>query len=119
MNITHRQAEDSHTAAQERLAKLYGIRRQIMGSMERAGYATARELLTDDELKLFGYEGLSDKAEQAAELGLDDLITLASDEAGAASMFLHDLQSESFDLSHPSREQGRGGELADLPMAAE
>lgn len=96
-----RTAEDSHTAAQERLAKLYGIRRQIMGAMERAGYATARELLTDDELKLFGYEGLSDKAEQAAELGMDDLVTQASDEAGAASMFLHEMESEQFDASHP------------------
>lgn len=107
-----RQAEDSSTAAQERLAHLESANRSIFEAMVSAGIARARELLSDEDMRLFGFEGLSEVTAKAASLGMDDLVIAASDEAGAASMFLHDLECEIAD----------GGLIygvADLPMAAE
>lgn len=56
--------------------------------------ARATELLDPEDMKLFGREGLSDMALKAAELGMDDLITNASDDAGKASDLVDDLIDE-------------------------
>lgn len=89
-----RTAEDAATAAQARLAKLHAAQRGIFAAMMSAGNARAVELLDPEDMKLFGREGLSDMALKAAELAMDDLITIASDDAGKATDYVDDLIDE-------------------------
>lgn len=96
-----RSAEDTALSAQERLAKLESITREIFAAMVLAGNARAAELLGPEDMNLFGFEVLSETVMNAARLAMDDLVIAASDDARAASDFVHDLQCEQFDAAHP------------------
>jgi hypothetical protein len=91
---TLRTAEDAATAAQARLAKLHAVQREIFAAMVSAGNARAAEMLDPEDMKLFGFEGLSELAAKAALLAMDDLVTIASDDAGKAADYVDDLIDE-------------------------
>jgi hypothetical protein len=118
-----RAAETASTSAQARLAHLETVRRKIAVAMVSAGLARARELLSPEDMKLFGDEVFCEVAAEAVvkpvALGMDDLTDIAEGEAQTASDFLHELESEQFDVSHPV-ERGRDGmTTAPYAIAAE
>lgn len=110
--LTTRQAEDLSTSAQERLAHLQRVQREIFAAMVSAGNARAMELLSPEDMAMFGYEVLSETCANAALLAMDDLTDIADREAQTASDFLHDLECELEDARH-------AGRVSAVAMAAE